>query len=250
VQPVTKSSVLDAYSRYNQIPMATTDMNKIAFITSDDNYFYKVMPFGLKNTGATYHRLMDKVFNHLMGMCVEVYVDDMVFKSPSHLQHAQDLSTVFSALRQYNLRLNPEKCVFGVDNEKFLGFMLTQREIETNPEKCKAIIEMCNPTNVKEVQRLVGRLTSYPYFFQNWPNKPDPLSSSSKNSQSSLGMMIVKKFSKTSKIPLHPHPILHKPDIHLSLLLYITAIDYTVSTALVQEFVGIQHLVYFVSRTL
>ena len=81
-------SFLDAYPGYNQIPMATTDMNKTAFITDDTNYFHKVMPFGLKNTGATYQRLMDKVFSHLMGKCVEVYVDDMVAKSPSHQQHA------------------------------------------------------------------------------------------------------------------------------------------------------------------
>ena len=105
-------SFLDAYSGYNQIPMAASDMNKTAFITDDANYFYKVMPFGLKNGEPTYQRLMDKVFSHLMGQCVKVYIDDMVVKSPSHHQHAQDLSVVFSALRQYNLRLNPDKCVF------------------------------------------------------------------------------------------------------------------------------------------
>ena len=116
---------LDAYSSYNQIPMAASDMNKIAFITDDANYFYKVMPFGLKNVGATYQRLMDKFFSPLMGKLIEVYVDDMVVKSPSHHQHAQDLSAVFSALRQYNLRLNPDKWVFSVDRGKFLGFMLT-----------------------------------------------------------------------------------------------------------------------------
>jgi len=127
-------SFLDAYSGDNQIPMATTDMHKTAFITDDANYFYRIMPFGLKNAGATYQRLMDKVFNHLAGHCVEVYVDDMVVKFPSHHQHAKDLEAVFSALRQYNLRLNPDKCVFGVDRGKFLGFMLTQRGIEANPE--------------------------------------------------------------------------------------------------------------------
>jgi len=135
-------SVLDAYSDYNQIPMATSDMNKTAFIIDDVNYFYRVMPFGFKNARATYQRLMDKVFSHSMGKSVEVYVDDMVVKSPSHHQHAQDLSTIFSALRQYNLRLNLDKCIFGVDHGKFLGFMLTQRGIEANPEKCNAIIEM------------------------------------------------------------------------------------------------------------
>jgi len=131
-------SFLDIYSRYNQIPMVAADMNKIAFITDDASYFFKVMPFGLKNADATYKRLMDKVFNHLMGKCVELYVDDMVVKSTSHLQHAQDLFVVFSILRQYNLKLNREKCVFNVDSGKFPGFMLIQRQIEANPEKCNA----------------------------------------------------------------------------------------------------------------
>ena len=92
-------SFLDAYSGYNQIPMPASDMNKTAFIIDDANYFHRVMPCGLKNAGATYQRLMDKVFSHLMGKCIEVYVDDMVVKSLSHHQHAQDLSAVFSALR-------------------------------------------------------------------------------------------------------------------------------------------------------
>ena len=155
---------LDAYSGYNQIPMVASDMTKTAFITDDANYFYKVMSFGLKSTGATYQRLMDKVFSHIMGKCVEVYIDNMVVKSPSHDQHAQDLSTVFFALRQYNLRLNPEKCVFGVDRGKFLGFMLTQRDIEANLEKFNAIIEMRSPNNVKEVQRLIVQLTAISRF--------------------------------------------------------------------------------------
>ena len=168
-------SFLDAYSRYNQIPMAASHMNKTAFITDDANYFYRVMPFGLKNAGATYQRLMDKVFSHLMGQCVEVYVDDMVVKSPSHHQHAKDLSTVFSALRQYNLHLNLDKCVFGIDRGKFLGFMLTQRSIEANPEKCKAIIEMRSPATIKEVQRLIGRPTAISRFLPKLAEQTQPI---------------------------------------------------------------------------
>jgi len=166
---------LDAYSGYNQIPMATTDMNKTAFITDDANYFYKVMSFGLKNVVATYQRLMDKVFSHIMGKCIEVYVDDMVVKSPSHHQHAQDLSAVFSALQQYKICLNPEKCVLSVDRGKFLGFMLTQHDIEANPEKCNAIIEMRSPNNVNEVQRLIGRLTPISCFLPKLAEQTQPI---------------------------------------------------------------------------
>ena len=93
-------SFLDAYFVYNKIPSVPANMIKIAFITEDSNYFYKVMPFDLKNVGATYQRLMDKVFNHLFEKCVEVYVDDMVVKSPSHLQHLKDLAKVFATFQK------------------------------------------------------------------------------------------------------------------------------------------------------
>ena len=203
-------SFLDAYSCYNQIPMATTDMNKIAFITDDANYFYKVMSFGLKNTWAIYQRLMDKVFSHLMGKCVKVYVEDMVVKSSSHHQHAQDLSTIFSALRQYNLRLNSEKCIFGLDCGKFLGFMLTQRDIEANPEKCNAIIEMWSPNSVKEVQCLIGRLTAIPKLAEQTQPIIQLLKKSAKFSWNDECEQVFQKLKDTLTSP----PILHKSDTH------------------------------------
>jgi len=243
-------SVLDAYFGYNQIPMAASDMNKTAFIIDDANYFYRVMPFGLKNAGATYQRLMDKVFSHSMGKYVEVYVDDMVVKSPSHHQHAQDLSAVFSALRQYNLRLNLDKCIFSVDHGKFLGFMLTQHGIEANSEKCNAIIEMRIPTSVKKVQRLIGRLTTISRFLPKLAEKIQPiiqlLKKSVKFTWNDDCEQIFQKLKTTITSPL----ILHKPDTHQPLLVYITAIDHTISVVLVQDVGGNQHPVYFVSRTM
>jgi len=128
-------SFLDAYSGYNQIPMYGPDKSKRAFITDRPNFCYEVMPFGLKNAGATYQRLMDRVFRGQIGRSVEVYVDDMVMKSQTALDHARDLKEVFHQVRKYNMRLNPEKCVFGVPARKFLGFMLTARGIEANPDK-------------------------------------------------------------------------------------------------------------------
>jgi len=224
-------SFLDAYSGYNQIPMATADMHKTAFIMDDANYFYRVMPFGLKNAGVTYQRLMDKVFSHLTGQCVEVYVDDVVVKSPSHHQHAEDLAVVFSALRQYNLRLNPDKCVFGVDRGKFLGFMLTQCGIEANPEKCKAIIEMRSPTTVKEVQRLIGRLTAISRFLPKLAEQTQPIIQLLKKSTRFTWSDDYEQIFQKLKTTLTSPPILHKPDTSQPLLVYITATDYTVSCA-------------------
>ena len=89
-------SFFNAYSGYNQIRMHPSDEEKTAFITEDANYCYQVMPFGLKNAGATYQRLMDKVFRNQIGRNVEVYVDDMVVKSQSIDQHAADLAEVLA----------------------------------------------------------------------------------------------------------------------------------------------------------
>ena len=168
-------SLLDAYSGYNQILMAKDDAIKTAFITEEANLYYKVMPFGLKNASATYQRLMDRVFKPLLGNIVEVYVGDIVVKSPNPTQHALDLVEVFDAIQRYNLRLNPEKCTFGVDEGKFLGFMLTRSGIEANPEKCQAIISMRSPTNVKEVQRLIGRLIAIARFLPKLADKTKPM---------------------------------------------------------------------------
>nr|KYP40114.1 Retrovirus-related Pol polyprotein from transposon 17.6 [Cajanus cajan] len=144
--------------------MYPPDEEHTTFITDHENFYYRVMPFGLKNTGATYQRLMDKVFQHQIGRNMEVYVDDMVVKTLSAEAHAIDLAEVFSQIRKHNMRLNLEKCVFGVQGGKFLGFMITSRGIEANPEKCKTIIQIQSPQTVKDVQCLEGRLVSLSRF--------------------------------------------------------------------------------------
>ena len=116
---------MDAFSGYNQIKMAEEDQEKIAFITSQGLYCYKVMPFGLKNAGATYQRLVNKMFNKQIGRNMEVYVDDMLVKSKEELAHLDDLRETFATLKQYQMKLNPSKCVFSVALGKFLGFMVS-----------------------------------------------------------------------------------------------------------------------------
>ena len=126
---------MDAFLGYNQIKMAKEDQEKTAFITSQGLYCYKVMPFGLKNAGATYQRLVNKMFNRQIGRNMEVYVDDMLVKSKEELAHLDDLWETFATLKQYQMKLNLSTCVFGVASGKFLGFMVSQRGIEANSEK-------------------------------------------------------------------------------------------------------------------
>ncbi|XP_072062158.1 uncharacterized protein [Arachis hypogaea] len=118
-------SFMDAYSGYNQILMHPFDQSKTAFITDFGNYCYKVMPFGLKNAGANYQHLMDKVFTKQIDRNIEDYVDDMVTKTKVSGNHIADLTEIFGQIRHYNMRLNPEKCAFGVQGGKFLGYLLT-----------------------------------------------------------------------------------------------------------------------------
>ena len=106
------------------------DQEKTAFVIPMGNYHYKVMPFGLKNAGSTYQRMMTKMYESRLGKNVEVYIDDMVVKSKLVSEHLADLSNIFEILRQHKLRLNASKCSFGVGSGKFLGYMVTHRGIE------------------------------------------------------------------------------------------------------------------------
>ena len=109
------------------------------------------MPFGLKNAKATYQRLMNKMFAHQIGRNVQVYVNDMLIKGVREDDHLSDLQETFNMLRTYNMKLNPSKCAFEVTAGKFLGFMVSQRGIEVNLEKIRAIMELAPPKIVKEV---------------------------------------------------------------------------------------------------
>lgn len=116
-----RMSFLDAFQGYHQISLATEDQEKTAFVTPIGNYHYKVMPFGLKNAGSTYQRMMTRMFEQQMGKTVEVYIDDMVVKSKLVTDHIRDLDEVFHILRRYKLRLNASKCSFGVDRGNSLA---------------------------------------------------------------------------------------------------------------------------------
>ena len=144
-------SFMDAYSRYNQIPMHVPDQEHTSFITDRELYCYKVMSFGLKNAGATYQHLVNMMFKEQIGKTIEVYVDDMVIKLKTNTDHVIHLSNTFAILRKYRMKLNPLKCMFGVAFRKFLGFTVNHRGILANPEKIQALIDMRSPSKMKEV---------------------------------------------------------------------------------------------------
>lgn len=117
-------SFLDAYSGYHQINMCLDDEEKTAFITPFGIFCYVKMPFGLKNAGVSFQRLMQSTFSSQLGRNLEAYVDDLVVKSMKRLNHITDLQETFDNLRKHRLKLNPEKCVFGISSGKLLGFLV------------------------------------------------------------------------------------------------------------------------------
>ena len=155
-----RMSFLDAFQGYHQIPLALEDQEKTAFVTPIGNYHYKVMPFGLKNAGFTYQRMMKRMFEPLLGKSIEIYVDDMVVKSKVVFEYLGDLGRIFDTLRKHKLHLNASKCSFGVGSGKFLGYIITHRGIEVDPDQIKAIHNLKPPQNPKEVQKLTGMIAA------------------------------------------------------------------------------------------
>ncbi|GJU50548.1 reverse transcriptase domain-containing protein [Tanacetum coccineum] len=132
---------MDAYKGYHQIQMAEEDEDKTAFFTGEGVNCYRNMPFGLKNARATYQRLVDKVFNEQIGRNLEAYIDDMVIKSTSEENMLTDIKETPQMFRSINMKLNPKKCSFDVEEGSFLGHLVTKQGIQANPLKVKAIAD-------------------------------------------------------------------------------------------------------------
>lgn len=148
---------------------------KITFVTPYGLYCYKVMSFGLKNVGTTYQRLMIKIFKPLIGHTVEVYIDNIVVKSKTRSEHAQHLEETIRLMKMYNMKLNLDKCVFGVNVGKFLGFMVTQREIEVSPDQINVVMETSASSSKKELQCFTGHLVMLRRFIARFSDKLRPI---------------------------------------------------------------------------
>lgn len=166
---------MDGFSGYNQIKMAPEDMEKTSFVTPSGTFCYKVMPFGLKNVGATYQRTMVTLFHDMIHKEIEVYVNDMIAKSQTEEEHLIHLLKLFERLRKFRLRLHPNKCTFWVKSRKLLGFIVSQHGIEVDPDKVKAIKNMPAPRTEKEVRGFLERLNYIARFISHPTSTCEPI---------------------------------------------------------------------------
>ncbi|VFQ83189.1 unnamed protein product [Cuscuta campestris] len=191
-----------------------------------------------------------KLFAPVLGKSMEAYIDDMIVKSKQATTHAEDLEGVFKIMEKYNLRLNPKKCTFGVQGGKFLGDMVSRRGIEPNPEKVRAILDMEAPRNVKEVQRLTGKLAALSRFLSKVADRTAPFFRAVKKSRGFVWTKECQQSFESLKSYLLSPPVLAKPEAGETLYLYVGVSPKALSSVLVRDKGGAQHPVYYTAKTL
>jgi ribonuclease HI len=245
-------SLLDCYSSYHQIWMKKEDEPN--FITPSGTYCYLRMPEGLKNAAGSFSRMTAKVLRSQIGRNVLTYVDDIIVKSTKQENHVADLQETFANFRQAGLKLNPEKCVFGVKKGKFLGCLVSTKGIEANPSKIEAILRMEPSNSKKGAQRLAGRLASLNRFISRSAKRNLPFFEILKSAEVFQWGPAQQKAFEELKQYLIDLTTLTPPSSGTPLLQYVAASHAAVSAALVQEKqdgqIKKQAPVYFVSEVL
>ncbi|GJW26493.1 reverse transcriptase domain-containing protein [Tanacetum coccineum] len=244
---------LDAYKGYHQIQMAKDDEEKTAFHTSQGVYCYTKMPFGLKNAGATYQRLVDNAFEGQVGRNLEVYVDDLVIKSHTEDELVRDIVETFRALRKINMKLNPKKCTFGATEGMFLGYLIEPDGIKPCPEKTKAVIQLPSPRTMKEVQSLNGKLAGLNRFLSKSADKSLPLFKTLKKCTKKGDFRWTTEAEEAFTL-LKQHiaalPTLVAPRPGEELIIYLSATHGAISAVLLTDRDSVQTSAYFVSKAL
>ncbi|GKD53789.1 reverse transcriptase domain-containing protein [Tanacetum coccineum] len=185
------------------------------------------MPFGLRNAGATYQRLVDKAFHKQIGRNLEVYVDDLVIKSRTEDEIIRDIEETFKTLREINMKLNPKKCTFGIEEGMFLGYKVSSRGLKVCLDKVDAVLSLPSPKCLKDMQNLNGKLASLNRFL-------------AKSAEKSLPFFKTLKKCTKKMAPMENE----------ELIVYLAATKETVSAVLMTEREANQMPIYFVSRAL
>ncbi|KFK44313.1 hypothetical protein AALP_AA1G241900 [Arabis alpina] len=208
------------------------------------------MPFGLKNAGATYQRLVNRMFADQLGDTMEVYIDDMLVKSQNATDHVEHLRDCFKILNEYGMKLNPTKCTFGVTSGEFLGYIVTRRGIEANPKQITAIIDLPSPKNKREVQRLTGRIAALNRFISRSTDRSLPFYQLLRGNKAFVWDDKCEAAFNELKAYRTTPPVLSKPEHGETLYLYVSVTNAAVSGVLVREDRGDQKPIFYVSRSL
>ena len=142
-------SLLVCFSGYNQVLVIPEDQLKTAFTTPWGTFMYVKIPFGLMNTGATFQRAMEIAFLDEIGHFIVIYLDDITVYSKTDEEHLRHMRRVFEKCRRFDLSLNPKKTVFGLQEGKLLGYIISERGIRIDPQRVEGILQITHPRNIK-----------------------------------------------------------------------------------------------------
>ncbi|KAM1695444.1 hypothetical protein ACFXTN_027091 [Malus domestica] len=248
-------SFMDGHAGYNQIFIVEADMHKTAFRCPGalGTYEWVVMPFGLKNAGATYQQAINTIFHDLIGTIVEVYIDDVVIKSKQRRTYVDDLRQAFLCMRQHNLKMNPAKCAFGVSAGNFLGFLVHHRGIEVDENKARASISAPPPTTKKQLQSLHGKINFFRRFIANSAGKMKAFSTLLKLKDSDTFVWTDEHQAAFTqiKVSLTTPPVLVPPRRGKPFKLYISAVEESIGCLLAQDNdAGREQAIFYLSRNL
>jgi hypothetical protein len=228
-------SLLDMFSGYHQIRVRKEDEEKTSFITPFGMFCFMRMSEGMKNVGCTFSRMIAIVLHPQIRKNILAYVDDIVIKSVQRRDHISDLAETFANLRAANLKLNPEKCVFGIHKGKVLGCLVSTKGIEANPDKIKALVEMQDLVSVKDVQKLTGRVDALNRFIPRAAERSLPFFQVLRSAKNFQWSETQKQAFQELKDYLYNMTKLCPPEPRSPLLLYVSASNSAVSAVLVQE---------------
>jgi hypothetical protein len=215
--------------------MKESDQLATSFINPFGMYCYIMMPFGLRNAGATYQRCMQHVFGDHIGRTIEAYVDDIVVKTRKADDLVNDLHVAFDCLRANGVKLNPEKCIFGVPRGMLLGYIVSQWGIEPNPEKVTALERMGPIRDLKGVQKMLGCLAALSRFISRLNEKGLPLYRLLKKHERFSWTVEAQEALDKLKVTLARAPILTPPQDGEPLYLYVATTTQVVSAVIVVE---------------
>ncbi|GJU68822.1 reverse transcriptase domain-containing protein [Tanacetum coccineum] len=209
------------------------------------------MPFGLRNAGATYQRLVDKTFHGQIGRNLEVYVDDLVIKSCTEDEIVRDIEETFKTLRKINMKLNPKKCTFGVEEGMFLGYQVNTKGIRICPDKVDVVLSLQSPKCLKDVHKLNGKLTSLNRFLAKSAEKSLPFFKTLKKCTKKNDFLWTEEAETTFK-QMKEHiaklPMPTAPEEQEELIVYLAASKEAVSAVLMTEKEARKMPIYFMQK--
>jgi hypothetical protein len=243
-------TALDCASGYLQVPIAEEDRCKTAFSTADGHFEYNRMPFGLKSAPSTFQRMMNNILSELIGNRCLVYMDDILVIGETLKEHNSKLRAVFQKLREFNLKVEPDKCEFLKDELNYLGHVVTAGGVKPDNEKIKAVVEFPTPRTQKDIKSFLGLAGYYRKFIADFSAIARPLTQLlKKENEWKWGEQEQASFDLL-KFKLTNTPLLQYPDFNKPFILTTDASGYAIGAILSQGKLGQDKPIAYASRTL